>query len=179
MKVFLFHLTAGLFLVVVQSARCPLFTGFPASYDLLVCQVLFLAFFRPLREGALFCPLMGIVMDCLSGGPFGLHLTAYLWMFVAMRWIPRYLEAGNVFFLAAACGACVFLENAFFLSAALFSGSGAVQAMGGVAILASATAGATLTGWAVILILRALERVFLSPYDALLSHESLPENRLE
>jgi rod shape-determining protein MreD len=179
MKVFLFHFAAGLFLVTVQAARWPFAASFPGGYDLMVCLVLFLAFFRPLKEGAIFCPLIGLVMDCLSGGPFGLHLTAYPWIFVAVRWLPRYLEAGNIFFLAASCAACVFLQNAFFLSVAVFSGEGAIHAMGGAAILAGATAGAALTGWMVILILRALEGIFLSPYDALLSHESLPENRLE
>jgi hypothetical protein len=35
-------------------------------------------------------------MDGLSGGPFGVHLTVYLWMYVGVRWAIQFLHVGNV-----------------------------------------------------------------------------------
>ncbi|MBW2679819.1 MAG: hypothetical protein JRD01_03585 [Deltaproteobacteria bacterium] len=54
-------------------------------------------------------------MDSLSGGPFGLYLTAYVWLFVGVRWIITFLHVGDSFLLPFIVAAGVLLQNFIFI----------------------------------------------------------------
>jgi hypothetical protein len=72
----------------------------PYLYDLLAPFVIYLGIYRPSAGGdsdALV--LAGLVMDGISGGVFGVHLSAYLWMYVGVRWAIQYLHVDNVILL--------------------------------------------------------------------------------
>jgi cell shape-determining protein MreD len=64
-------------------------------YDLLIPFVIFLSICLPARECLPFILVLGFIVDNLSGSPFGLYLTFYFWLFVSMRWVIKYLRAGN------------------------------------------------------------------------------------
>jgi hypothetical protein len=78
--------------------------------------VVYLSLFRSARESllAIFCA--GFVMDQLSSGPFGLYLTAYLWLFIGIRWLGRYLRLDNTVLLPLLVVGGVLLENVVMLS---------------------------------------------------------------
>ena len=54
-------------------------------------------------------------MDNLSGGPLGLYLTAYLWLFAGTRWIVYVLHVGDKVLLPFVVATGVLLQNAIFM----------------------------------------------------------------
>ena len=79
-------------LVVFQTtvmAELPIVEGF---FDLLVTFVVYLGLFRPAKESVPVIICVGFVMDSISAAPFGLYLTAYLWIFAGIKWLIRYLQ---------------------------------------------------------------------------------------
>lgn len=91
----LFYLILSLLLIILETVVMPCFQMFGRFYDLLIPFVLYLGLYRPVREGLPFVLLLGFMVDCLSGGPSGLFLTIYFWLFILTRWIVTFLHAGN------------------------------------------------------------------------------------
>ncbi|MBW1744773.1 MAG: hypothetical protein JRJ25_00040 [Deltaproteobacteria bacterium] len=55
-------------------------------------------------------------MDSLSGGPFGLYLTTYFWLFIVVKIVIKYLHACNNILLLFIVAAGVFMENIIFIA---------------------------------------------------------------
>lgn len=102
----LFYILISLCLVVVKTTLIPSMPLFVKFYDLLIPIVVYLGFFRSLKEGIPLVLFFGMVMDGLSGGPMGLYLITYAWLYVAILFLSRVLHAGNWLLLsvAVACG---------------------------------------------------------------------------
>jgi rod shape-determining protein MreD len=58
---------------------------------------------------------IGIVIDKLSGGPFGIYLTIYLWLFIFVRWTKTFLHAGSAIILPFVFVLSVLIQNIAFL----------------------------------------------------------------
>ncbi len=110
---YLCHAFTCLFLLLLQTTAPGRALPVLSQYDLLAPYILFLGLFRPLREGLIVAFVCGIFMDLLWGGPTGLLVAAYLWIFTASRWIPRYVHVLNPFFLIAICMAAIVIEHIF------------------------------------------------------------------
>ena len=93
-----YHLSICLFLIIFQTTL--VVGGAPAYlYDLLAPFVVYLGVHRLPREAIPVLVLSGLAMDGISGGVFGVHLTAYLWMYVGVRRAIQFLHVGNVILL--------------------------------------------------------------------------------
>ena len=79
---YLFNISACLFLVILQTTIIPYLPLLDKFYDLLIPFIVYLGLSRPVRESLPFVLFLGFIMDNLSGGPFGLYLTTYFWLFV-------------------------------------------------------------------------------------------------
>jgi cell shape-determining protein MreD len=93
-----YHLIVCLFLTLLQTT---LFVGGgPAClYDLLAPFVVYLGVHHRPQEAVPVILVAGLIMDGISGGVFGVYLSAYLWMYVGVRWVTQYLHVGNVILL--------------------------------------------------------------------------------
>ncbi len=111
---YLFYLCICLSLIIIQTTILPNFPLFERFYDLLILFTLYLGLFRPFFEGLPVILVLGVVMDSISGGPFGLYITTYFWLFVIMRWLILYLHAGNLLLFS--------LSNLLLLSLVVFAG---------------------------------------------------------
>jgi cell shape-determining protein MreD len=84
-------------------------------YDLLTPMVIHISVYRPLREGVPLILLLGMAMDSLSGGPPGLYISLYVWLYLAMRYLKQFLHVGNLILLSLVAITGVGLESlAFF-----------------------------------------------------------------
>lgn len=110
-----FYMCVFLFFVILQTVIMPCFSMFDRFYDLLVPLVIYLGLFRSVRESIPVIIVIGFVMDNLSGGPLGLYLTAYLWLFAGVRWIVYVLHVGDKVLLPFVVAIGVLLENAIFM----------------------------------------------------------------
>ena len=96
--IFAYHLILSLLLILVQTTVLWI-TGSAGLYDLLVPFVVYLGIQATPRQALPILMLAGLAMDGLSGGVFGVHLSAYLWMYVGVRWAIQFLHVGNAILL--------------------------------------------------------------------------------
>lgn len=110
--------------MILQTTVMPNLPLLDSFYDLLIPFVVFLALFRPVRESLPFVFFLGFIMDNLSGSPFGLYLTAYLWLFIGVKGITKLLQVGNrLIIITLIVAAAVLIENLIFLGTLTILGS--------------------------------------------------------
>ena len=118
-----FNIIVSLFLIILQTTVMPYLPLLDKFYDLLIPFIVYLGLSRPVRESIFFVLLLGFVMDNLSGGPFGLYMTTYFWLFIGVKGITMFIQVANrlvIITLIVATG--VLLENLIILGAfAVFS----------------------------------------------------------
>jgi cell shape-determining protein MreD len=110
-----FYIGTCLFLIIVQTTLITYFHIFAGMYDLLIPFVIFISICLPLRESLPFILILGLIMDNLSGSPFGFYLTFYFWLFVGVRWILKFLRVSNKFFLSLVVVVAVLIQNALII----------------------------------------------------------------
>ena len=136
--IYFFYTAICLGLVIAQTAilsRLPMLGGF---YDLLVPFIVYLGLLRPLRESLPFVIFLGLVVGSLSGSPFGLYLTVYFWLYIAVKGVTRLVQAPDRLLIAAlVVGAAVLAENLIFMGALVMAGPDrqlGAHTFGGIAI---------------------------------------------
>jgi len=110
-----FFTAAAFFLLLLQTAVMPHYTTFTGFYDLLVPLVIYLGFIRSAREGAGLILMMGVMSDAVSGGFFGSYLTAYIWIFLMVRWLITFLHVKHTALIPFVVAAGVLMQNCIFL----------------------------------------------------------------
>jgi rod shape-determining protein MreD len=125
-------IACGLFLVICQTTIIPRLPFVGYLFDLVLPVVIYLAAFRPLHEALLLTVFLGILMDNLSGGPFGLYLTSYAWLLIAARAAATVVRAENAIMIVLILIGAVAAQNAFFF--AILGASGVEDPSGGLAV---------------------------------------------
>jgi cell shape-determining protein MreD len=110
---YLLYAAVCLTLAVVETTLMADSVVFRDGYDLMVPFVVYLGLYRPVKESVPVIACVGFVMDNLSGAPFGVYLTAYLWIFVAIRWCMRYLHVRTSALVMFVVPAAVLVEMLF------------------------------------------------------------------
>ena len=105
-----YHLIICLLLIIFQTTLLAV-GGMAHLYDLLAPFVVYLGVYHLPRRAIPVLALSGLAMDGISGGVFGVHLTAYLWMYVGVRWATQFLQVGNVILLPLLVTAGVVFES--------------------------------------------------------------------
>lgn len=146
----LYYPAVCLTLVVLQTAVIPQFRLLDGFYDLTACLVIYLGLFRPVREGAAVVLIMGFVMDTLSGGPLGLYLVSYVWLFIGIRWVIGYLRVANTLLLPLAVVSGILLQSGIFLACVSFLGAEAALPPDGLRLLAAQAVWGLFTGVALL-----------------------------
>lgn len=106
----IFYILVSLCLVLVKTTLIPAFPLFDKFYDLLIPIIIYLSLFRSMREGIPIILFFGIIMDSLCGGPAGLYLATYIWLYAGMRWLSQFLHTGNMLLAAVAVALGVVFE---------------------------------------------------------------------
>lgn len=106
-----FYAVACLCIIVAQTTILPHLLLFDKFYDLLCPFVVYLIFFRPVAESIFVIFCLGFIMDNLSGGPFGLYLIAYCWIFIIMKQLVKFLNMDNAILVSLLVALSVFIEN--------------------------------------------------------------------
>jgi hypothetical protein len=121
--VFIFNLLFGLVLMAFQTAVLPRLPFMVNCYDLLLPYIIYITIFRPLKESCVLVVGMGLLIEQLSGVPFGLFTIVYLWVMVGVRWGVRFFNLGNFFLMPFIVAAAVIFENTFFVFSIIIKNS--------------------------------------------------------
>jgi rod shape-determining protein MreD len=105
-----YHFIICLFLIIFQTTLL-VGGGTVHLYDLMAPFVVYLGVYHLPRGAVPVLVFGGLAMDGISGGVFGVHLTAYLWMYVGVRWAIQFLQVGNVILLPLLVTAGVVFES--------------------------------------------------------------------
>jgi len=155
-----FYIGTCLFLILIQTTVLPLFNVFNGIYDLLIPFVIFICICLPVRESLPFVLILGLIMDNLSGSPFGLYLTFYFWLFGGVRLIIKFLRVSNKFLLALVVVIAVFIENIIVIGTFALSGPDWQLPADALKNIVLPFFGAAITGPIFLLGLVALSRRF-------------------
>jgi rod shape-determining protein MreD len=124
-------------------------------YDLLIPFIVYLSLSRLVRESLPFVLFLGFIMDNLSGGPFGLYLTTYFWLYVGVKGITAFIQVGNrLLIITFIVASGVLFENLILLGAFAILGSRQQFAGGALEIVAVQVLWAVFTGSLLLLFFR-------------------------
>lgn len=112
---YLLYTVVCLLLIVFQTTLSMHFAILGGVYDLFLLFVVYLGFYRTVREGFPFVILFGLAMDSLSGGPFGLYLTSYFWLYICILGMTRFMRVGNNMILPLVVVGSILFQNIIFL----------------------------------------------------------------
>lgn len=110
---FLFYIILFILLIIVQTAILPNFPFFSQSFDLLIVNILYMSIVFSSPWLLVVIVLQGCIMDSISGTPFGLYMSAYLWICILVQIMKRFVHSGNIIFLPVISALSVFVENCF------------------------------------------------------------------
>ena len=170
---FCFNIIVSLFLVILQTTVMPYWPLVDKFYDLLIPFIVYLGLSRPIREGVFFVLLLGFIMDNLCGGPFGLYMTSYFWLFVGVKGVTMFIQVANrlvIITLIIAMG--VLLENVIILGA--FAVFGARQQFAGdaVKIVTVQVLWAMVTGSLLLILFRNAQNRISAGFKAIYAHKT-------
>ena len=117
---YLLYTVVLLLVVVFQTTLSMHFAIFGGMYDLFLLFVVYLGFYRTVREGFPFVILFGLAMDALSGGPFGLYLTSYFWLYICILGLTLVMRVGNNMILPLVVVGSVLFQNIIFFGTMTF-----------------------------------------------------------
>lgn len=122
---YVYYALISLTLIVFQTSVAPCLMPYHFFYDALIPFIVYLGVFQPGWGAFVFSLALGLIMDGLSGGAFGVYLTVYLWLYAGVRLLNRIfrLKNGGILLIILVLGVC--LENAVFLGSIFLSGHGA------------------------------------------------------
>lgn len=154
--IYLFYIVTFLGVAVFKTSivpQVPLFYGF---YDILLLFVIFFGFYRTIRESLVFIAFFGLAMDAVSGGPFGLYTTSYLWLYAFVLWLTQFMRVTNSMILPLVVICSVIIQNAIFLGSMTLLQTTAVLPSDSLQVVLTQIAWGAFTGPIIILLLRHL-----------------------
>lgn len=168
---FPFLILLSLFLIVLQTTVLPEIAIIHNTFDLVIINVLYvsLLFSHPWVLGIV--AVVGCIMDSLSGSPFGLFISSYIWMYILVQLMKPVFFSRSLFFLPAVTIFSVLIEYGFLiLSVFISSGSKGVLSLNFSLMIQQLL-------WAVVLIPLAVKLVFVAGRYWDRGFEKLFENR--
>lgn len=102
-------------LMLFQTTVLPAFFNAANIYDIMIVFIIYMGFFRSVVESIPVVIILGIVMDCFSGGAFGIYITTYLWLYAVVTVIIQYLHVDSSLLIPFAISIGVIWENCIIL----------------------------------------------------------------
>lgn len=100
-----------LFLVIFQTTIYHAIPVLNHFVDLLIIFVIYAGLFLPFKESIVLVLVLGLLMDSIAGGLFGLHLSLYFWIIVGLRPFVTLLNLKNPNTLRLLLGIAIGFEN--------------------------------------------------------------------
>ncbi|MFO7963971.1 MAG: hypothetical protein R6U50_08625 [Desulfobacterales bacterium] len=110
--IYVFHICIGILLITLQTSVIPLLPVRFEFYDILIPVVIYLGFFRPIRETIPILVFLGLMMDGISGTAFGFYLSSYVWIALAVIVIKQFFLTRNLLLLSIVTMLGVLIEHA-------------------------------------------------------------------
>jgi len=110
---FFFYVLISLSLIVIQTSVFSSISLFYHCFDLLLIIILCFSLIFSHLALILAVILIGLCMDSLSGAPLGIYTIAYIWIFVLIQFLKRFVHSKNIIFMPCISAFSVIIENGF------------------------------------------------------------------
>jgi rod shape-determining protein MreD len=120
---YMFHIAVCLLLIIFQTAVKPQVSFLAGLYDVLTAYVIYLGLFHRGRDVWPIILISGVFMDTISGGPLGLFLTTYMWLFLLTRWTTRLIHRENLVLQFFIVGIGVIIQTGVYIGTTLLLGT--------------------------------------------------------
>ena len=110
-------------LLIIQTVIFPKILLLNSFYDIVIPFIIFLALYRPVRESIIVILILGLMMDCLSGTPFMLYISAYFWLYVIVQVFAKIIQDGTRFRMPFLVCLGVMIQNLIFLLVIALAGT--------------------------------------------------------
>jgi len=157
---YLFHIGVCLTLVIFQTALKPQVSFLTGFYDVLGAYVIYLGLFHRGRDVWPIILVFGGIMDTISGGPLGLFLTTYLWLFLLTRWTTRLIHRDNLVLHVFIVAVGVILQNGVYIGTTLLLGRATLFAAPTLDVTLTQIFWALGTGGLLLLLFRRMHRLW-------------------
>jgi len=101
-------------LLIIQTVIFPKILLLNSFYDIVIPFIIFLGLNRPVRESTIVILILGLMMDCLSGTPFMLYVSAYFWLYVIVQVFAKIIQDGTRFRIPFLVSLGVVIQNLIF-----------------------------------------------------------------
>ena len=155
--IYAFHILIGFCMVVFHTTIVPYLSLFTGCYDLLAVFVVYMGFFRSPREAIPFVLFFGMVMDVFSGGIFGLHATAYFWLYASTLGLTLFIRKNNMLLMPAIALFGVVFENMVMIGITALMDTGAVIPPTAVKVVIAQAVWAFFTGPVLIVAIKFVD----------------------
>lgn len=152
--IYCYYIGVCLCLVILQTAVLPHVPLLDKFYDLTIAFVIYLGLYRSLRDGLILAFFLGLIMDNLSGSPFGLYLTTYCWLLIGVKWITTLIQVGNRVLLALIVAVGVFIQNCIFIAIFAMLGTDSTLPVGALRTVSIQIIWALCTGSLMLMVFR-------------------------
>lgn len=152
--IYCIYIAISIILVILQTTVLPNIPLTGQFYDLLIPLLIYLTLFRPPHESLPFVFFLGLLMDNLSGTPFGLYLTTYLWIYIGVKLVASYLRVGNRILMALIVCGGVLVQNILIIGSALVMDNAWMPPADTLTIIVSQMLWALVTGPLILLLFR-------------------------
>ncbi len=95
----LFFIFFTLVFIVIQTIILPGFSFFINSFDLMIINILLLCLLSTRFPTVLSIVLIGMIMDSISGVPFGFHVLSYIWIYLLVYLVQQFLFQKSLIFI--------------------------------------------------------------------------------
>jgi hypothetical protein len=166
------HIVICIALLLFQTVLKPQIAPLTGLYDLLLAYMTYLGLRYRLGKALPLTLVVGFAMDSLSGGPFGLFLTTYLWLILLIFGIKRFIHPGNLAFRLLAVSLAVVLQNLIYAGVALLLGQAQLLSAYALRIGMIQLAWALVTGGALLIVFHWLHLSWERLLDAYFVRET-------
>lgn len=105
-------------LVVLQTAGYFSIPELKNFVNLTCSFAVYAVLFLPLGEGLFLILLLGLLMDSITSGPFGLYISVYFWILAGFRPFVTMLNLKNIHALQFLIGIAIIFENVILFAVA-------------------------------------------------------------
>lgn len=110
---FFFYVLLSLSLLVVQTSLFPAIPLFFHCFDIMLIIILSFSLMFSHYTIIVAVFMLGLCMDSLSGAPLGLYTIAYIWIFILVQFLKRFVHSKNIIFMPCISALSVVMENGF------------------------------------------------------------------
>lgn len=111
---YIYFIICALLLAILETVGLNRFFG-GAVYDLQIVLVMAVSVLGGSRPALVVTAVVAVIMDSLSGGPFGIYLSTYIWLFFAVKAVMLVVSMRSRLAVAVFAVCAVLFENFVFM----------------------------------------------------------------